>query len=64
MFPLIRSMNELLFAIKQEEKRKAEKGFANIDAMHRYIQLTAQMNKNIKRKRAKKLIEISEKKAA
>ena len=57
-------MNELLLLIKQEEKRKAEKGFANRDAMHRYIQLTAQMNKQIKRKRAKKLIELSEKKGA
>ncbi len=57
-------MTELLLQIKQEEKRKAEKGFASRDAMHRYIKLTEEMNKNVKRKRAKKLIEQSLRRAA
>ena len=57
-------MTELLLPIKQEEKRKAEKGFANRDAMHRYIQLTEEMNKSVKRKRARKLLQQSQKRAA
>ncbi|WP_193741668.1 MULTISPECIES: hypothetical protein [Prochlorococcus] len=57
-------MTELLLAVKQEEKRKVERGFANRDAMHRYIRLTAQMNKKVKRKGIKKLIEQSQRKVA
>ena len=64
VFPLIRSMTELLLPTKQEEKRKAEKGFANRDAMQRYIKLTEQMNKKVKRKRVKRLIDQSLKKVA
>ena len=64
VFPILRSMTELLLQIKQEEKRKAEKGFASRDAMQRYIKLTEEMNKNVKRKRAKKLIQQSQRKAA
>ena len=64
VFPLIRSMTELLLPAKQEEKRKAEKGFASRDAMIRYIKLTEQMDKKVRRKRAKKLIDQSQKKAA
>ncbi len=57
-------MTELLLPIKQEEKRKAEKGFASRDAMQRYIKLTEEMNKNVRRKRAKKLIQQSQRRAA
>ncbi len=64
VFPLIRSMTELLLPTKQEEKRKAEKGFANRDAMQRYIKLTEQMNKKVKRKRVKRLIDQSFEKVA
>ena len=64
VFPILRSMTELLLQVKQEEKRKAEKGFANRDAMQRYIKLTEEMNKNIKRKRARKLLQQSQRRAA
>ena len=64
VFPVLRSMTELLLQVKQEEKRKAEKGFASRDAMQRYIKLTEEMNKNVKRKRAKKLIQQLQRKAA
>ena len=64
VFPILRSMTELLLQVKQEEKRKAEQGFANRDAMHRYIKLTEEMNKSVKRKRARKLLQQSQKKAA
>ncbi len=64
VFPILRSMTELLLPIKQEEKRKAEKGFASRDAMQRYIKLTEEMNKNVRRKRAKKLIQQSQRRAA
>ena len=57
-------MTELLLPIKQEEKRKAEKGFASRDAMQSYIKLTEEMNKNVRRKRAKKLIQQSQRRAA
>ena len=64
VFPILRSMTELLLPTKQEEKRKAEKGFASRDAMQRYIKLTEEMNKNLRRKRAKKLIQQSQRRAA
>ena len=64
VFPILRSMTELLLQVKQEEKRKAEKGFANRDAMQRYIKLTEEMNKNVKRKRARKLLKQSQRNAA
>ena len=57
-------MTELLLQVKQEEKRKAEKGFANRDAMHRYIKLTEEMNKSVKRKRARKLLQQAQRRAA
>ena len=64
VFPLIRSMTELLLPTKQEEKRKAQQRFANRDAMQRYIKLTEQMNKRIKRKKTKRVYEQSLKKSA
>ncbi len=64
VFPILRSMTELLLPIKQEEKRKAEKGFANRDAMQRYIKLTEEMNKRVKRKRARKLLQQSQRRVA
>ena len=64
VFPLFKSMTELLLPVKQAEKRKVEKGFANQDAMHRYIKLTAQMNKNLKRKKATRVFQQALKKSA
>ncbi|WP_206537816.1 MULTISPECIES: hypothetical protein [unclassified Prochlorococcus] len=57
-------MTELLLPVKQDEKAKAEKGFANRDAMKRYLKLTNELNKKVKRKRAKKLIQQSQREAA
>ena len=56
VFPLFKSMSELMLAVKQEEKRRVEKGFANHKAMHRYIKLTEKMNKKLKRKKAQKVL--------
>ncbi len=64
VFPLFKSMTELLLPVKQAEKRRIEKGFANQDAMYRYIKLTEQMNKNLKRKNAKRVFHQSLKKSA
>ena len=64
VFPLFKSMTELLLPVKQAERRRVEKGFANQDAMHRYIKLTAQMNKSLKRKKAKQVFYQSLKKSA
>ncbi len=64
VFPLFKSMTELLLPVKQAEKRRVEKGFANQDAMHRYIKLTEQMNKSIKRKNAKRIFDQSFKESA
>ncbi len=64
VFPLFKSMTELLLPVKQEEKRKVEKGFANQAAMHRYIKLTAQINKDLKRKKAKRVFHQALKKSA
>ncbi len=64
VFPLFKSMTELLLPVKQAEKRRVEKGFANKDAMHRYIKLTEQMNKKLKRKRTQRVFYQSLKKSA
>ena len=56
VFPLFKSMSELMLAVKHEEKRRVEKGFANQEAMHRYIKLTEQMNKKLKREKAQKVL--------
>ncbi len=64
VFPLFKSMTELLLPVKVAEKRRVEKGFANQDAMHRYIRLTEQMNKNLKRKKAKRAYHQALKKSA
>ena len=56
VFPLFKSMSELLLPVKQAEKRRVEKGFANQEAMHRYIKLTERMNKNLKRKKARRVL--------
>ena len=56
VFPLFKSMSELMLPVRQAEKRRAEKGFANQAAMHRYIKLTEQMNKNLKRKTVRKAL--------
>ncbi len=64
VFPLLKSMSELLLPIRQEEKKKREKGFASREAMQRYIKLTEQMNKRGKRKIARKVLESTLKKSA
>ena len=64
VFPLFKSMSELLIPVKQDEKRRVERGFANQEAMHRYIKLTEQMNKNLKRKKARKVLQQALKKTA
>ncbi len=64
VFPLFKSMTELLLPVKQEEKIKREKGFASQEAMYKYIKLTEQMNKRVKRRMAKRILEQSLKKRA
>ncbi len=64
VFPLFKSMTELLIPVKQAEKRKRERGFASQEAMHRYIKLTEQMNKTLKRRVARKVLDQSLKKSA
>ncbi len=64
VFPALRSMTELLIPIKFEKRKSNQKGFANLNAKYKYLKLSKQIGKEVKRSRVKRIIAQSMKKVA